>query len=339
MRKKEKEKEKEIERGRDVESGGKEIAKGRSAVDAMSCGSGSKANSESESMEKSVPIIVSSSSDSFYVLSTTSLLEAQQQQQQQQEASQNQQQQQRQNPSMPEVCGVADSLSVGSYSCTGSAHDRSVSEDCPATLEPPALLTTEESHSMAWEDESIKDVTHTCDAVRQGSDDDVDVDVDEGGQLENTNHGIDCQMPPPISTISKRTASHPVHIDPPNSSSSTSMSSSSTPMSSAAPALDPILVAKALSKVPPFARAGLKKRMEQQLQQQQQQQLQQQQQKAVACTGTAEGATGSRSSDSCHSEATSLPSLPLDQEERREMLGSQWEQHRQKVRKASTLQI
>lgn len=178
---------------------------------------------------------------------------------------------------------------------------------------------------MAWEDESIRNVTHTCDVVRQGSDDDVD--VDERGQLEKPNHGIDCQMPPPISTTSKRTASHPVHMDPTNSSSSTSMSS-------AAPALDPILVAKALSKVPPFARAGLKKRMEQQLQQQQQQQ----QQKAVACTGTAEGATGSRSSDSCHSEATSLPSLPLDQEERREMLGSQWEQHRQKVRKASTLQ-
>ena len=325
MRKKEKEKEKEIERGRDIESGGKEIAKGRSAVDAMSCGSGSKANSESESMENSVPTLLSSSSDSFNVLSTTSLLEAQPQQQ-------------RQNPSMPEVCGVADSLSVGSNSCPGSAHDRSVSEDCPATLEPPALLTTEESHSMAWEDESIRNVTHTCDVVRQGSDDDVD--VDERGQLEKPNHGIDCQMPPPISTTSKRTASHPVHMDPTNSSSSTSMSS-------AAPALDPILVAKALSKVPPFARAGLKKRMEQQLQQQQQQQQQQlqlqqqqqqQQQKAVACTGTAEGATGSRSSDSCHSEATSLPSLPLDQEERREMLGSQWEQHRQKVRKASTLQ-
>jgi hypothetical protein len=327
LRKKEKEKEKEIERGRDVESGGKEIAKGRSAVDAMSCGSGSKANSESESMENSVPTLMSSSSDSFNVLPTTSLLEAQQQQQQQ-----------RKNPSMPEVCGVADSLSVGSYSCPGSAHDRSVSEDCPATLEPPALLTTEESHSMAWEDESGKDVTHTCDVVRQGSDDDVD--VDERGQLEKPTHGIDCQMPPPISTISKRIASHPVHIDPTNSSSSTSMSSSSTSMSSAAPALDPILVAKALSKVPPFARAGLKKRMEQQLQQQhQQQQLQQQQQqKAVACTGPAEGATGSRSSDFCHSEATSLPSLPLDQEERREMLGSQWEQHRQKVRKASTLQ-
>jgi hypothetical protein len=324
LRKKEKEKEKVIERGRDVESGGKEIAKGRSAVDAMSCGSGSKANSESESMANSVPTLMSSSSDSFNVLSTTSLLEAQQQQQ-------------KQNPSMPEVCGVADSLSVGSYSCPGSAHDRSVSEDCPATLEPPALLTTEESHSMAWEYESIRDVTHTCDVVRQGSDDDVD--VDERGQLEKPTLGIDCQMPPPISTISKRTASHPVHIDPTNSSTSTSMSSSSTSLSSAAPALDPILVAKALSKVPPFARAGLKKRMEQQLQQQQQQQRlqQQQQQKAVACTGTAEGATGSRSSDSCQSEATSLPSLPLDQEERREMLGSQWEQHRQKVRKASTL--
>ena len=313
MRKKEKEKEKEkeIERGRDIESGGKEIAKGRSAVDAMSCGSGSKANSESESMESGVPTFVSGSSDSFNVLSTTSLLEAQQQQ--------------RQNPSMPEVCGVA----VGSYSCPGSAHDRSLGKDCPAMCEPPALLTTEESHSMAWEDESMKDVTHTCDVVRQGSDDDVD--IDEGVQLEKSTHGIDCQMPSPKSTISKRTASHPVHVDPTNSSSSTSISS-------AASALDPILVAKALSKVPPFARAGLKKRMEQQQQQLQQQlQQQQQQQKSVACTGTAEGATGSRSSDSCHSEVTSLPSLPLDQEERREMLGSQWEVHRQKVRTASTL--
>ena len=72
--------------------------------------------------------------------------------------------------------------------------------------------------------------------------------------------------------------------------------------------------------------------MEQQQLQLQQELQQQQLQKTVTSLETAEGASESSGCDPCNYEAESSSSLPLDQEERREMLGSQWEMHRQKVR-------
>ena len=148
-----------------------------------------------------------------------------------------------------------------------------------------------------------KDMTHNLIMMRQGS----DGHANDGRELYKHIQGAASQMPPPTSMLSKNSASNQAHIES---------------VYCSAPTLDPILVARALSKVPPFARAGLKKRMEQQ-QQQQHRQLQLQQ--TVSHTGAVEGSSGNY-------ETAGPSSLPLDQEERREMLGSQWEIHRQKVR-------
>ena len=181
----------------------------------------------------------------------------------------------------------------GAYSCSA--------EECSESLD----LFSRESVVE-------KDMTRTLSVMRQGN----DSHANEGRELERHTHGMASQMPPPTSMLSKNSASNQAHID-------SAYSSSTIPY--AAPILDPILVARALSKVPPFARAGLKKRMEQQQLQQLQQQRQMQLQNTVSYTGAAEGASGNY-------ETAGPSSLSLDQEERREMLGSQWEIHRQKVR-------
>ena len=190
-----------------------------------------------------------------------------------------------------EGAGTCDSLAgdvypdlEGAYSCSA--------EECSDSLD----LFSRESGVE-------KDMTHNLSMMRQGSD-----SYSNGGrELEKHVHGTASQMPPPTSMLSKNSVSNQAHIES---------------VYSSVPILDPILVAKALSKVPPFARAGLKKRMEQQLQQQHRQlQLQQ----TASYTSAAE--------ESYSNYETAGPSsLPLDQEERREMLGSQWEIHRQKVR-------
>jgi hypothetical protein len=104
------------------------------------------------------------------------------------------------------------------------------------------------------------------------------------------------------------------------SSSSAPSSSSSAPPS--APALlTPASIAKALSKVPPFARAGLKKQLELQYSQQLLGQL------LHGGTGT-----GTLSGSSLVLNGGSEEQMqPLNQAERTEMLGNQWETHRQKV--------
>ena len=304
MRRKEKEKEKE--RFKDVENEEKVLAP-RNGVEARSSGTGS---SRAESSESGRPKPLGDTSNNF-----NALLIDQQRHQHLQESSQIQSQnQQRQLSSMTQVSGFCDSLADGAYPFLEAAFSDSVGEECPTACEPLALFSTEESQLRSLKGDVGKDVTHALEVIRQGS----DVNVNEGGELGKPAHGLACLMLPPTSIIPRYFASSPAHINPIYSSSSFSF---------AAPVLDPILVAKALSKVPPFARAGLKKRMEQQ-----QQQKQQQMQRTVTCPGAAEGASESRSCDPCKYQAESFSSLPLDQEERREMLGSQWEMHRQKVR-------
>lgn len=284
QRKKEKErdKEKEKERSKDIEVQGRE--------DLVPSGTGTGSGLRSELRKSNQPTPLSFSSKNTNALSTPALLTVQQQRLTHQESYQID------LSSTTEGAGICNSLSVDVYPNLEGAY--SCSEECS---EPLDLF----SRGSVVE----KDMTNTLRVMRQSS----DSYANEGRVLEKHIHGMASQMPPPTSMLSRNSASNQAHID-------SAYSSSTIP--NAAPILDPILVARALSKVPPFARAGLKKRMEQQqLQQQRQMQLQ----NTVSYTGAAEGASGNY-------ETAGLSSLPLDQEERREMLGSQWEIHRQKVR-------
>ena len=122
-------------------------------------------------------------------------------------------------------------------------------------------------------------------------------------------------MPPPTALYSA-----------PSSSSSSSISLSSAPIS--IPPGDshtPSSILRALARVPPFARAGLKKRLELQLQQQQLQQ-----QGRGQGRGHCEAVVGSSDHDDLSDTYHPL-STDLNQEQRREILGTQWETHRQKV--------
>jgi hypothetical protein len=126
-------------------------------------------------------------------------------------------------------------------------------------------------------------------------------------------------MPPP----------HAPYLSSAGSSASRSSSSSFAPTSSSsappsAPALlTPASIAKALSKVPPFARAGLKKQLELHYSQQLLGQL------LHGGTGTGTGALSE--SSLVVNRGSEEQMQPLNQAERTEMLGNQWETHRQKV--------
>lgn len=125
-------------------------------------------------------------------------------------------------------------------------------------------------------------------------------------------------MPPPTALYSA----------PSSSSPSSSISLSSAPIS--IPPGDshtPSSILRALARVPPFARAGLKKRLELQLQQQQ---LQQQGQGRGQGRGHCEAVIGGSNRDDLPDTYHPL-STDLNQEQRREILGTQWETHRQKV--------
>lgn len=108
-------------------------------------------------------------------------------------------------------------------------------------------------------------------------------------------------------------------------SSSSAPSSSALPSASTSALLTPASIAKALSKVPPFARAGLKKQLELQYSQQLLKQLLHG--GAGAGTGSGSGSGGSLIVEGDSGDQMQ----PLNQAERTEMLGNQWETHRQKV--------
>lgn len=144
------------------------------------------------------------------------------------------------------------------------------------------------------------------------------------GQINQTH-----SMPPPHAPYLSTAGTFTAPSSSSSSSSAHSSSSSAPPSASTSAHLTPASIAKALSKVPPFARAGLKKQLELQLSQQLLRQL------LHGGTGGGPGGgvgSGSGSGGSVSASGSSGDQMqPLNQAERTEMLGNQWESHRQKV--------